>query len=110
MDSILTSVKKLIGISEDDDQFDADIIIHINSVLVILSQLGVGNGERFTIEDDSATWDEFIPDSKILDTVKTYVYLRVKLIFDPPASSSVTESINRTIAELEWRINSEVDY
>ena len=109
MDSILTSIKKLLGIEEEYTQFDSDIIMHINTVFLNLTQLGVGPAEGFLIEDDSATWDDFIGDSNQLQAVKTYVYLKVKLMFDPPLSSSVTESINRIISELEWRLNVAVD-
>lgn len=109
MDSILTSIKKLLGIEEEYTQFDSDIIMHINTVFLNLTQLGVGPAEGFSIEDDSATWDDFIGDSNQLQAVKTYVYLKVKLLFDPPLSSSVTESINRIISELEWRLNVAVD-
>lgn len=109
MDSILTSIKKLLGIDEEYTQFDSDIIMHINTVFLNLTQLGVGPAEGFLIEDDSATWDDFIGDSNQLQAVKTYVYLKVKLLFDPPLSSSVTESINRIISELEWRLNVAVD-
>ena len=109
MDSILTSIKKLLGIEEEYTQFDSDIIMHINTVFLNLTQLGVGPAEGFLIEDDSATWDDFIGDSSQLQAVKTYVYLKVKLLFDPPLSSSVTESINRIISELEWRLNVAVD-
>ena len=109
MDSILTSIKKLLGIDEEYTQFDNDIIMHINTVFLNLMQLGVGPEEGFLIEDDAATWDDFIGDSNQLQAVKTYVYLKVKLLFDPPLSSSVIESINRIISELEWRLNVAVD-
>ena len=107
--SILTSIKKLLGIAEDYAEFDEDIMTHINSVFLNLTQLGVGPEEGFMIEDDTAEWEDFINDSVQLQAVKTYVYLKVKLLFDPPLSSSVTESINRMIAELEWRLNAAVD-
>ena len=109
MDSILTSIKKLLGIEEEYTQFDSDIIMHINTVFLNLTQLGVGPAEGFLIEDDSTTWYDFIGDSNQLQAVKTYVYLKVKLLFDPPLSSSVTESIDRIISELEWRLNVAVD-
>ena len=109
MDSILTSIKKLLGIDEEYTQFDNDIIMHINTVFLNLTQLGVGPEEGFLIEDDAATWDDFIGDSNQLQAVKTYVYLKVKLLFDPPLSSSVIESIKRIISELEWRLNVAVD-
>lgn len=109
MESILTSIKKLLGIAEEYTQFDDDIIMHINSVFLNLTQLGVGPSEGFLIEDDTATWDDFIGDSNRLQAVKSYVYLKVKLLFDPPLSSSVTESMNRMISELEWRLNVAVE-
>lgn len=109
MESILTSIKKLLGIEEEYTQFDADIIMHINTVFLNLTQLGVGPSEGFLIEDDTAIWADFIGDSSQLQAVKTYMYLKVKLLFDPPLSSSVTESMNRMIAELEWRLNVAVD-
>lgn len=105
MESILTSIKKLLGITEEYDQFDPDIIMHINSVFMILTQLGVGPAEGFSIEDDTAVWTDFIQDVKKLESVKTYIYLKVKLAFDPPLSSAVIESMNRLINELEWRLN-----
>lgn len=104
MDSILTSIKKLLGIAEECEDFDTDLIIHINSVFMILTQMGIGPKEGFSIEDDSATWDDFLLDSKNLDAVKTYVHLKVKLVFDPSASSVVTEAMNKMISELEWRL------
>lgn len=105
MDSILTSIKKLLGIAEDYEHFDQDLIIHINSVLSVLTQLGVGPSEGFSIEDENATWNDFIPEDKRLSSIRSYVYMKVKLLFDPPLSSSVMESMNRTISEFEWRLN-----
>ena len=105
MDSILTSVKKIIGISEEDESFDTDLIIHINSVLMILNQLGVGPEDGFLITDKSAVWTDVIGNNKLIEAVKTFVGLKVRLIFDPPTSSAVLDSINKTISELEWRIN-----
>lgn len=104
-DSILTSIKKLLGIAEDYTVFDSDIILHINSVFMILNQLGVGPSEGFRIEDDSAVWSEYIADNDNLDAVKSYVHLKVKLLFDPPLSSSVMNAMNQNINELEWRLN-----
>lgn len=107
--SILTSIKKMLGVAEDYTEFDEDITTHINSVFLNLTQLGVGPEEGFMIEDDTAVWEDFIDDSIRLQAVKTYMYLKVKLLFDPPLSSSVTESFTRMIAELEWRLNVAVD-
>lgn len=109
MESILTSIKKLLGITEEYEQFDQDIIIHINSVLSILTQLGVGPERGFSIKDKTSVWTDFINDDLRLTAVKSYVYLKVKLLFDPPLSSAVIDSTNRMISELEWRINVMVD-
>lgn len=109
MESILTSIKKLLGITEEYTHFDPDIIMHINSVFMILSQLGVGPSEGFRIEDDSTTWDEYITAEDNLDAVKTYMHLKVKLLFDPPLSAAVKEATNQMINELEWRLNVETE-
>ena len=109
MESILTSIKKLLGITEEYEHFDADIIMHINSVFTILTQLGVGPSTGFRIEDKSTTWNEFISDDPNLDSVKSYMHLKVKLLFDPPLSSVVTDSMNRMINEFEWRLNLSVE-
>lgn len=104
MESILTSTKKLLGITEEYEHFDKDIIMHINTVFLTLNQIGVGPEEGFLIEDETAEWVDFIQDSAQLQAVKSYIYLKVKLLFDPPLSSAVIESTNRMIAELEWRL------
>lgn len=110
MESILTSIKKLLGIAEEYDHFDKDIIMHINSVFMILTQLGVGPSEGFSIMDSYAVWNDFLTDeSTQLEAVKTYMYMKVKLMFDPPLSSAVMESMNRMVNELEWRLNVAVD-
>ena len=104
-DSILTSVKKMLGPDESYTHFDPDLIIHINSVLSILTQIGVGPSKGFSISGKEETWSDFIQDgAKEFQLVKTYVFLKVKLIFDPPLSSAAIEAINRQISELEWRI------
>ena len=102
--SILNTIKKMIGPTIDYTYFDTDIIIHINSVLSILNQLGVGT-PGFTVSDNTALWSDFVEDSTYLEAVKSYVYLRVKLLFDPPLNSSVIASMEKTISELEWRMN-----
>lgn len=104
MESVLTSIKKMLGIVEEYTHFDADLIMHINSVLSILNQIGVGPSEGFSIEDKQDVWTDFIPQSPKLEFVKSYIYMKVKLLFDPPLSSAVIESTNRMISELEWRI------
>lgn len=108
MESILTSIKKLLGITEEYEHFDADLIMHINSVFMILRQLGVGPAEGFSIKDKTATWDQFIPANQ-LESVKSYVHMKVKLLFDPPLSSAVMECMNRMISEFEWRLNIEAE-
>lgn len=107
--SILNSIKNLLLVPDDLTEFDNMIITHINSVFLNLAQLGVGPEEGFSIEDETAEWDEFISDNAQLQSIKSYMYLKVKLLFDPPLSSSVIESMNRQIAELEWRLNVAVD-
>lgn len=110
MESILVSVKKLLGITEEQTAFDTDIIIGINTTLNALTQIGVGPEDGFTISDSSALWSDFINDDRKLELVKTYVYLKTRLIFDPPQSSSVMDAINKTLQEVEWRISSSVDW
>lgn len=105
MESILTSIKKLLGITEEDTNFDQDLIMHINSVFMILTQLGVGPSKGFSIKDENDVWSDFIPEQSSLEAVKTYVYMKVRLMFDPPLSSAVVDAINRNISELEWRLN-----
>lgn len=105
MESILTSIKKLLGIPDDYTHFDADLVIHINSVFMILTQLGVGPQEGFAISDSNAQWSDFIPDEQELQGVKSYVYMKVKLMFDPPDRAAVMESMTKLINEFEWRLN-----
>ena len=109
-ESILTSIKKLLGITSDYEHFDADIIMHINSVFMILMQLGIGPADGFSISDDSAVWSDFLSDATWLEMVKSYVYLKVKLIFDPPQSGTVLGSIEKIISEFEWRCQEEKDF
>ena len=109
-DSILDSMKKLLGISNDYNHFDQDIIIHINTAFMSLRQIGVGPKEGFAIHGSKETWGDFLLDMKTLESVRTYLYLKVRLIFDPPTNSAVVEIFNKNINEIEWRLNSEVDY
>ena len=104
MDSILTSVKKLLGLTKEYTAFDPDLIMHINSVLMILRQMGVGPAEGFSISDATATWTEFCEGRADLEAVKSYVALKVRLLFDPPQSSSTMEATKNLIGELEWRL------
>lgn len=104
-ESILTSIKKLLGIAKEYTNFDTDIMIHINTVFMTLNQLGVGPSTGFRIKDASTLWSSYIKDEDDLDAVKTYIYLKVKLVFDPPLSSAVMEANKQMINELEWRLN-----
>lgn len=104
-ESILTSIKKLLGIDENYTHFDADIVMHINGVFSILTQMGVGPANGFSISGKDETWSAFITDKpNIFSLVKSYVYMKVRLLFDPPLSSAAIESINRQISEFEWRL------
>jgi len=109
MNSILTSIKELLGITEDYTHFDNAIVMHINSVFTILNELGVGPKEGFSIKDKQASWEDFLPEDLSIEAVKSYIYLKVRLLFDPPTNSALIESINRQISEFEWRLNVAVD-
>ena len=110
MESILTSVKKMLGITEDYNAFDDDLIMHINSVFMVLCQLGVGPAGGFVIEDSGAEWSQFIGNSTTnIESIKSYMYLKVRLLFDPPLSSAVIDSMNRMVSEYEWRLNVAAD-
>ena len=104
-ESILASIKKLLNIDVEDTSFDIDIVMLINGEFMILQQLGIGPEEGFSIQDDTTCWTDYVDDAKLIDTVKTFVYMRVRMIFDPPASSVVADAINNRISELEWRLN-----
>lgn len=104
IDSILTSIKKLHGISEEDTSFDTDIIIHINSALMILNQLGVGPLPGFYIEDKTTTWEDYVPDRFIVESVKSFIYIKVRLVFDPPASPTVVDALTSSAEEYKWYI------
>lgn len=104
-DSILNSTKKILGIGSDYEVFDLDIITHINSAFATLTDLGIGPDEGYMIEDDSATWGDYLKGDNRLNPVRTYVYLKVRVLFDPPTTSFAIEAINKQIAELEWRLN-----
>lgn len=103
MESILDSIKKLLGIQPEYRVFDEDLIIHINTVFIILNQLNIGPPECFFLQDGSECWDDFIT-SIDENMIKTFMYLKVRLLFDPPASGTLVESMNAMLAELEWRL------
>lgn len=102
--SILTSVKKIIGLPESDTSFDLDLVIHINTAFSILNQLGIGPADGFEIEDSTATWDDFVTDKR-MSSVKSYVFLRTRRLFDPPNTSFALESMDKQLTEFEWRLN-----
>lgn len=105
-ESILTSIKKMLGLTEEDKTFDQDVIIHINSVFTTLMQLGVGPSKGFYIEDDIAEWSDFVSDLSQLQAVKTYMFLKVKILFDPNSiGASTLAAYERQISEYEWRLN-----
>lgn len=106
MDSILDSTKKKLGLEADYAHFDeGEIIDHINSVFADLTQLGVGPADGFAIENSETTWGDYIGDEKRLQSVKTYMGLRLRLIFDPPQQAAVLTSYKEQIEKLEWRLN-----
>lgn len=105
--SILDTIKHMLGglDSGEDDHFNTDIIVHINSAFEVLHQLGLGPEEGFYIEDNSATWGDYLTNSKCVRLVSTYIYLFVRKSFDPPANSFLLEAINKDLKEYEWRLN-----
>lgn len=103
-DSILTSTKKVLGIEAAYTAFDMDILMHINSVFSTLHQLGIGPDAGFSIVDDADTWTTFLGTDPRYNAVKTYVYLRVRMLFDPPGTSYLISSLQRQSEELEWRL------
>lgn len=113
-ESILTSIKKLLGIADDYDYFDRDIIMHINAALMVLTQLGIGPSEGFLVKDSIDTWGDFLEnrgvgntadDITYLGALQSYVYMKVKLMFDPPQNSFTVDSMTKLVNELEWRLN-----
>ena len=108
-ESILTSIKKLLGITEDYTQFDQDIIMHINSVFNILTQIGVGPSTGFSISDKETKWTDYISDLSLIEMVKSYIYLKVRILFDPPTTGILMDAMQKQISELEWRLSVQVD-
>jgi len=105
MESILNSTKQILGQGADDHGFDVDIVMHINSVFSILNQLGIGPVEGLFITDATTEWSAFLADDVLLNATKTYVYLRVRMLFDPPTTSYHITAMEKQIAEIEWRLN-----
>ena len=108
MDSILNSIKKMLGIEAEYRHFDEDIIMHINTTFMTISQLGIGNTTPF-INSDVETWQSVFQDISQIPAIKTYVYLKVRMLFDPPTSAFVMEAMTNQAKELEWRLNAQVD-
>lgn len=104
MDSILLTIKKLLGLDECYTPFDEDIRVHINSALMTLNQLGVGPKKPFVVTGDSETWDQFLLSSEQFEAVKSFIYLSVKIVFDPPSTSYVLDAYKRQIDEYAWRL------
>ena len=108
-ESIFDSIKALLGPDASYDVFDQDILLHINTTLSVLTQLGLGPAEGFMVTGPDETWGEFISNDKTLNMVKTYVYMKVKMAFDPPVNSSVLSAYQEACKEYEWRLNVAVD-
>lgn len=108
-DSILKSIKKLLGLEADYTVFDEDVKMHINSAFMILNQLGVGPEEGYIVTSDLESWKEFVGNEKDLQLVKSYVYLKVRLLFDPPANSFLVTAMEKQVTEYEWRLNVQIE-
>ena len=104
LNSVLNTTKKLLGLDADDDSFDSDICIGINSAILTLSQLGLEVNEGFIVTDDTQEWSDYLNDNKLLPMVQQYIHLKTKMSFDPPQNSIVGENLKQIITELEWRI------
>lgn len=109
-DSILNTIKKLIGLDKNYGVFDLDLIVAINSSFMILNQLGIGPDKPFSIKGSDETWKDFFGDEEIFALAKSYIYLRTKLLFDPPNSGVLHEAVERQISEFEWRMHVQADY
>lgn len=109
MDSILNTIKKMLGVPDDYYAFDTDIIIGINSAIMALTQIGVGPADGFVVSDEAQTWSDFIGERKDLEAIKQYIYCKTRLAFDPPTSSFVIEAIKDIIREDEFRLSVAVD-
>ena len=113
-DSILMSVKKLLGMDpEEFDQYDVDITLHINTVIETLNQIGVDMPDGFSVTDKTVLWSDYLNRAKysqIKDSIKSYIYMKVRLVFDPPTNTSLINAINESVKELEWRIRQWVEF
>lgn len=102
--SILHDVKQMVGQEWDDNTYDLDIIVHINSVFFELQQIGVGDESGFEISDETTLWDAYLGGDKNLNAVKTYIYIKVRLLFDPPSTGPLLTSLEKQAEKLEWRL------
>lgn len=113
-DSILLSIKKLLGMEpEEFDQYDVDITLHINTVIETLNQIGVDMPDGFSVTDKTVLWSDYLNRAKysqIKDSIKSYIYMKVRLVFDPPTNTSLINAINESVKELEWRIRQWVEF
>lgn len=108
-ESILTTIKALLGLESDYDAFDGEILVFINTSFLALRQLGVSSAEGFSVKDSTETWTDLLGTTVDLDAVKSYIYIKVRLLFDPPSSSYVLDAFTKQLAELEFRINVTAD-
>lgn len=104
MDSILLTIKKLLGIEQDFDGFDTDVIVAINTAFTNLNQIGIGPSTGFVISNEEQIWSDFFQENTNLEAVKSYIYLKTRLLFDPPSNSFLVQSMDKQITELEWRL------
>lgn len=111
MTSILKKIKQLVGVQAEETHFDADIMVHINSAIMALAQIGLSTAEGFMVVDDSATWDELVPvtNKALQGACQSFIYLKTKLVFDPPNHSFVITALQDSLKETEWRLSIELD-
>ena len=109
-ESILNTIKKMLGIQADYTPFDTDILVYINSAMMVLQQIGVGPENGFRVSGPNETWNGFLSDEKFYDGVKTYIYLSVKVLFDPPGNSFVMDAMKTLKEELEWRLREQAEF
>lgn len=109
-ESIFNTIKKMLGLEADYSPFDTDIVAQINGVFLILQQLGIGPTAGFQISGSDEVWSDFVDDAGILGAVKTYIYLKIRSVFDPPSSGTVADALQKQISEYEWRLNMQKDF
>lgn len=109
MDSILLTIKSMLGLDETYKVFDKELIVYINTAINVLEQLGIGQ-DGFTVASESDTWDSYVTDLAKMEGIKTYIYIRTRLLFDPPSNSTLSKSLEDTARELEWRLNVKAEH